>query len=100
MVIVGGSFELDPGERDQFIASRVEMMRGSRGEDGCLEYTFAADPLDDGRVILFERWVSQAHLDAHLAGLRAKPNDDAPAVRPKSASIMMYDISDERPFGR
>ena len=46
-------------------------MRTSRGEDGCLEYTFAADPLEADRVILFERWESQAALDAHLAALAA-----------------------------
>ena len=39
-----------------------------RDEAGCLEYTFAADPLEADRVVLFERWASQDALDAHLAG--------------------------------
>ena len=78
MVIVGGRFEVNPEERDAFLAERHEIMRTSRGEDGCLEYTFAADPLEADRVILFERWESQAALDAHLAATRR--DEDGPAA--------------------
>jgi len=91
VVIVGGWFEVDPVERDAFLAERHEMMRRSRSEDGCLEYTFAADPLEPGRVILFERWESQAALDAHLAALSATTT-----VTPGSAAIMLYDVAGER----
>lgn len=91
VIIVGGSFELDPAQRDAFLAERYQMMRKSRSEDGCLEYTFAPDPLDSGRVILFERWESQAALDAHLAALAAST-----AVTPRSASITLYDVAGER----
>ena len=75
MVIVGGTFEIEPGHRDQFIAGRMEMMRTSRAEAGCLEYTFAADPLDPGRVVLYERWESQAALDVHLAACEVAAHD-------------------------
>src|SRR6059058_3664155 len=50
MVIVGGTFELDPDQREQFLAGRAAMMRRSRAEHGCLEYSFCADPLDLARV--------------------------------------------------
>jgi quinol monooxygenase YgiN len=93
MVIVGGSFQVDPSQRDAFIAERHEIMRRSRAEDGCLEYTFAADPLDDGRVVLFERWASQEALDAHLAGLTT---DDGTQVSPTSLSIVVYTVSGEK----
>ena len=59
MIVVGGTFEFDPAHRDAFIAGRYEMMRNSRAEPGCLEYVFSADPLDAGRVVLYERWDSQ-----------------------------------------
>ena len=95
MVIVGGEFELDPSQREQFIADRAELMRESRAEPGCIEYTFAADPLTPGRVVLFERWEDQAALDAHLVIRRASspPPDD---VAPISSSIVIYDVSGER----
>ena len=94
VVIVGGTFAVDPELRDAFISERHERMRTSRGEDGCLEYTFAADPLEPGRVILFERWESQAALDAHLAG----PSPST-TVKPLSASITLYDVAGERSLG-
>jgi quinol monooxygenase YgiN len=101
MVIVGGWFEVDPGERDAFVAGRVEGMRRSRAEPGCIEYVLAPDPVDPGRVVLFERWESQADLDAHLAAARARqPSpDDGPAIAPKSVTIRVYDVTGERPLG-
>ncbi len=98
MVIVGGTFEFDPSLREQFLASRFEMMQESRVEPGCLEYTFAADPMEPGRVVLFERWQDQAALDAHLAIRRASP-PPANDVKPISAAITIYDVSGERRLG-
>ena len=98
MVIVGGAFEVEPGMREQFLASREEMMRVSRAETGCLEYTFAADPLSDVRVVLFERWEDQAALDAHLVIRRASP-PPANDVTPISSEIVIYQVSGERRLG-
>ncbi len=99
MVIVGGTFEFEPDQREAFLAGQHEMMRNSRSEPGCLEYTFSADPLEPGRVLLFERWVDQESLDTHLAGLRNAPPSPGVGVVPKSASIVIYDIAGERPLG-
>ena len=98
MVIVGGTFELDPELRDAFIASRGDMMRNSRSEPGCIEYTFSPDPLDDGRVMLFEKWEDQAALDAHIAAMRSAPRPSEPGIKPISSSIMIYDVASERPL--
>jgi quinol monooxygenase YgiN len=91
VIIVGGRFEVDPAEREAFLAERHDMMRTSRGEDGCIEYTFAADPLEPDGVILFERWESQAALDAHLAAISATTT-----ITPRSASVVLYDVTGER----
>ena len=93
MIVVGGEFEVDPEQREEFIAERLELMRASRGEAGCLEYTFAADPLVPERVVLYERWESQAALDAHLAGISVST-----AIAPRSASIVLYDVAGQRPL--
>ncbi len=100
MVIVSGEFTFDPGQRDAYLASRLELMRVSRAEQGCIEYTFAADPLDPGRVVLFEKWESQEDLDAHLAAIPAPSADAAPQVEPTSSSIVIYDVTGERPLRR
>jgi len=98
VVIVGGSFELEPSDRDEFLASRLEMMRTSRAERGCIEYTFSADPLDAGRVVLYERWESQDALDAHLANVRARPESPSGVV-PRQSSITIYDVVGARQLG-
>jgi quinol monooxygenase YgiN len=99
MVIVGGSFEIKPDERDEFLAGRLDAMRASRAEPGCLEYTMSADPIDPGRVVLFERWADQAALDVHMAAMGKAPRPEGRQVAPTSASITIYDVSGERPLG-
>ncbi len=100
MVIVAGTMELEPDQREAFLAGRIDGMRTSRAEHGCLEYTLSADPTDPGRVMLFERWASQEDLDAHLAALRARSATPRSAVAPKATSIFVYDVTRERPLTR
>jgi quinol monooxygenase YgiN len=100
MVIVAGVFTMDPGQREAYLAGRIELMRVSRAEKGCIEYTFAADPLDPGRVVLFEKWESQEDLDAHLAAIPAPSAGAAPQVEPATSSIVIYDVTGERPLRR
>jgi quinol monooxygenase YgiN len=101
VVIVMGRFEVDPNERDAFLAGRQEIMRRSRAEAGCLEYTFAADPIEPGRVVLVERWLDQASLDGHLAALRAAPpSPDGDGVSSRTTEILIYDAAGERRLGR
>jgi quinol monooxygenase YgiN len=101
VIIVAGALEVDPDQRDAFLAGRLDGMRASRAEPGCIEYTLSADPLQPGRVVLLERWESQESLNTHLSALRADSSGDsgaAPEIPVKSASIMVYDIAGERPL--
>jgi quinol monooxygenase YgiN len=97
MVIVSGVFTVDPEQREAFLAGRMDRMRTSRAERGCLEYCFCADPLDPGRVLLFERWASQEDLDAHLAA-PVSPASPGMGVEPTAATITIYDVTGERPL--
>lgn len=98
MIIVAGTFEVDPAERDAFLQSREEGMRRSRSEPGCIAYVFSADPVEPGRVVLFERWESKDALRDHLAAAQAAgPQPSAVAVR--SAEIQQYEISAVGPVG-
>src|SRR3954447_25023782 len=66
MLILAGSFELDPADRDAFIEGRTEAMGETRNEPGNLEYVMSAGPVDPTRVMLFERWADQESLDQHM----------------------------------
>lgn len=90
-VIVQGVFVVNPGERDRFIDASIDGMRASRAEAGCLEYVFAADPLDPARVVLSERWESMELLQEHLDGSASRPGRDRP--KPQSAEISIYEVA-------
>lgn len=90
-MIVQGVFVMDPEERDRFIEASTEGMRASRAEEGCLEYVFAADPLDPGRVVLSERWESMELLRQHLDGQASRPAADRPKLT--SVEIVMYEVA-------
>jgi quinol monooxygenase YgiN len=98
VIIVGGAFEVEPDQRGEFIASRHDLMRTSRAEAGCLEYVFCADPIEPNRVVLFERWETQADLDAHLSGMRSGPSP-SDEVKPTSVSVVFYDATDQSQRG-
>jgi quinol monooxygenase YgiN len=97
MLIVAGSFDVDPAERDAFLAGRLDSMRATRDEPGCLEYVMSADPIEPNRVVLFERWADQAAFDGHMAAVQAAPRSGGPA--PRSFAVQIYDIAGERAFG-
>jgi quinol monooxygenase YgiN len=99
MVIVGGTFEVQGRSREQFLAERLDLMRRSRAEHGCLEYTFSADPLNPSRVLLFEIWASREDLDAHLAAGRAAPALTTASVTAISSAITTYEVAETAPLG-
>ena len=90
-MIVQGVFVLEPEAREQFIDASIGGMRASRAEAGCLEYVFAADPLDPTRVVLSERWESMDLLQQHLKGQVSRPVGDRP--KPQSVEIVMYEVA-------
>ncbi len=98
MIIVAGYFVIDPDQREQFLQSRAEMMRRSRSETGCSTYAFSPDPLDPGRVLLFERWESKAALAGHLAAQRQGPRPED-GIEVHESEILQYEISTIGPLG-
>lgn len=98
MVIVAGQFDVEPAQREEFIKGREDAMRRSRAEDGCITYVFSADPLEPGRVYLFERWESKEALAAHIAAMRNAPRP-AGGVKVLASEIQQYEIGAVGPVG-
>jgi quinol monooxygenase YgiN len=98
MLIIAGTFEVDPARRDEFLAQKEAGMRASRAEAGCSHYVLSADPLEPGRVYLYERWESKEHLAPHLARMGgATPDPDAVPVL--SVVIEQFEIAAVGPVG-
>lgn len=93
MLIVQGTFHLDPADRDAFVAGSAENMRIAATEPGCLEYVIAAHPIDPGRAILSERWESMDDLNEHTRGINARRKAAADTGGPARPTVVMSDIA-------
>ena len=80
-MIVAGTFTVDPARRAEFLEGRLESIRASRDDRGCLEYTMSADAVDPGLVRLFEMWTSLADLQAHVQRIQSSAPAAAVAYR-------------------
>lgn len=88
MIVVLVTFEVEPHDRESFVASRRDQVQRSLAESGNLEYALSYDAADDRIVRLTERWESRDALDAHLAAITARgPITDGPALVSRSATV-------------
>lgn len=92
MIVVTGVFEVDPLEDEEFVRAREDSMRRSRAEDGCLEYVFAVDPIEPGRVVLTEAWRDEEAMSAHLAAFE-RPSS---TVEIRSVNVMVHEVAESR----
>jgi quinol monooxygenase YgiN len=92
MVIVAGHVVVNPQERDDYLSGCVDVVRQARRTAGCLDFALSADPVDPGRVNIFERWESQAAVDA----FRGNGPSDEQGAAIRAASVAEYDVGNER----
>ena len=92
MVIVAGHITVEPQQRESYLAGCVSIVEQARRAAGCLDFAITADLIDPGRVNIFERWESQAAVEAFRGS--GPSNEQLPAML--SASVAEYDIADVR----
>jgi quinol monooxygenase YgiN len=95
MLIVAGTGHVDPDHRDALLESLAPALRRARTTPGCLDYVVAADPIEPDRVNIYERWESEAHLNAHLSGIAQTA---PPMSNVRSVAVMRYEISGSSPL--
>jgi quinol monooxygenase YgiN len=92
VVIVAGHLVVDPQQRDDYLSGCVEVVRQARRSAGCLDFAISADPLEPGRINVFERWESRAAVEAFRGN---GPSDDQGASI-HAGSVVEYDVAGER----
>ena len=92
MVIVAGHLIVDPEQRASYLADCVPVVEQARRAPGCLDFAITADLLDPGRIDIFERWASQAAVEAFRG---SGPSDEQGAAI-LTASVAEYDVADVR----
>ena len=66
MIVIIGSFRVPPSMIDIVRPVMETMIRASRAEDGCIEYAYALDVLDEGLIRVSEKWRDRDALEAHF----------------------------------
>jgi quinol monooxygenase YgiN len=92
MVIVAGYLVVDPLRREGYLSECRAVVQRARRTQGCLDFTISADLLDPSRIDIFERWESQAAVDA----FRGSGPSDEQQGSILSASVSEYDVGGER----
>jgi quinol monooxygenase YgiN len=65
-ILVTGTIDFDPANRDAAIKTVTDCMEATRAEEGCEFYAFSGDLNDPGRFYVSEQWASQEAMDAHM----------------------------------
>jgi quinol monooxygenase YgiN len=92
VVIVAGHLVVDPSQRDDYLSGCVDVVRQARRAPGCLDFALSADLIDPGRINIFERWESQAAVEAFRG---SGPSDEQGAAI-VSAAVAEYDVEAQR----
>ncbi len=66
MLVIAGTFNVEPSDRDAFLEAAKAVMAETLKEDGCHAYCFTPDIVDPAVVHIFEKWESEAHLAPHM----------------------------------
>lgn len=89
MIIIAGHLTVDPADRDRYLELVADVAPQARKAPGCLDFVQAADPVEPGRINIYERWDSDE--DLHRFRTSGTPGPDTPEIR--TADVHKYRIS-------
>ncbi len=101
MIIIAGTFDVDPAQRDEFLALRAPALAATREEPGCLDYVMAADPVRDNVVYLLERWADEDAFNQHMqviAAKRAEGTPDPTGAMIRGMEVLRHDVEKSGPL--
>jgi quinol monooxygenase YgiN len=92
MIIVSGAIHVDPAERAAYLDGCRSVIALARRAPGCVDFHLAADPIEPGRINVFEQWDSVAEVEA----FRGSGPRDEQAVAIRAAAVFQHDIASSR----
>lgn len=89
MLIIAGRLEVDAADRDTYVTDCRAVVEQARAAPGCLDFALTADPIDQSRINVYERWES----DELLERFRGSGPPDELSHRILGAEVRKYRIS-------
>ncbi|MGC0335369.1 putative quinol monooxygenase [Streptomyces sp. SLBN-8D4] len=78
--------------RDSYLAGCVGVVELARRTSGCIDFAITADLVDAGGIHVFERWESQAAVEA----FRGEGPSDEQGAAMLAAAVAEYDVVEVR----
>lgn len=64
MIIVSGHLVVDPAERAAYLGECRQVIELARAAPGCVDFHLSADPIEPGRINVYEQWETVADVEA------------------------------------
>ena len=86
---MAGPLFVEPSERDAYLTGCLGVITAAREAEGCLDFHLSADPVDPGRINVFERWETAAAVEA----FRGSGPDGDQQAQILDAAVVQYEVS-------
>lgn len=93
MWIIAGHVTVDHDQRDAYIEAHRDLVRRARQAPGCLDLAITADPVEPGRVYMYERWESWAAIEAW----RERANAPDTGIEMRDVEVTAFEVARSRP---
>jgi quinol monooxygenase YgiN len=89
MIIVSGALYVDEADRETYLRDCRDVITAARQADGCIDFHLAADPIEAGRINVYEQWESAEAVDAFRGS--GPSSEQAAAIR--DANVFQHDVA-------
>ncbi len=97
-IIISGTIDIDSANMVAAMAAGRPLIEGALTESGCLDYDWCPDPLNPGRIRVFERWVDEASLASHFESRwYLEMRDTIGSFGLRGAEVLKYRVDHQEP---
>lgn len=89
MIIVAGQLYVDEADRDSYLQGCQEVIVAARQSAGCIDFHLAADPIEPGRINVYEQWESIQAVEAFRGS--GPPSQQTAAIR--DAVVFQHEVA-------
>jgi len=99
MIVLTGTIRIPADKLDQARPLMKAVIEATRQEEGCLFYSFGADVLDPGLIVVAEAWRDEACLGAHLGSAHfASWRDAGATLGVTDRQLTVYEAVSSKPL--